>query len=78
MIENLQPEAPKLVTWVCQWVDVYDSGAVAERLLRASLSFQRKDQATKPVEMAITLSNLGLILMNRAEYQEARNVCGKL
>ena len=71
LLDNTDPEAPRLVKWVCQWLPYFDFSMKPELILRRALAQQESDTNTEPTEIAITLSNLGYVLRRQARFGEA-------
>ena len=77
MLDAADTEAPRLVKWICQWLPYVDVSMKVEQLLRRSLAQQESDPRTDPLETAITLSNLGYIVMREGRYTEAEPLMRK-
>jgi tetratricopeptide (TPR) repeat protein len=71
LLDRADKDAPKLVESISGWLWYYDHSTAPELLLRRSLSQQEADVHTNPCEIAITLSNLGVILIYQARFAEA-------
>ncbi len=77
LLDSKDSEAPRLVKWVFQWLGYFGTAMSPEPLLRRALAQQEADTNTEPTEMAITLSNLGLVLKWQARYAEAESLLRK-
>lgn len=74
LLDRADKDAPKLVESISEWLWYYDRSPAPELLLRRSLSQQEADVHTNPCEIAITLSNLGVILIYQARFAEAESM----
>jgi tetratricopeptide (TPR) repeat protein len=77
LLDSRDSEAPTLVKWVSQWLTFIDTSMRPELLLRRALAQQEADTQTDPREIAITLSNLALVLNMQARFAEAEPLLRK-
>ena len=71
LLESADPQAPRTLRALCQWLPNYDGGRYSEPLLRACLAQQDADPKAVPTDLAVTLSNLGWALQDLGRYREA-------
>jgi tetratricopeptide (TPR) repeat protein len=71
LLDDRDPEAPRLVKWTSQWLGIGNSSKRHEVLLRRALSQLQADKDAEPGEIAILMSNLGLILISQAQLPES-------
>jgi tetratricopeptide (TPR) repeat protein len=71
LLARCDAKAPTFIISLCQWLTAFDNGRKSEPILRACLAQLEQSPSDDPLDLSVTLSNLGWALRDLGRHREA-------